>query len=145
MDTSLLPIGSHLVIRRPGYTHHGIYAGAGRVIHYAGFKRLLRRGPVEEIALHEFTRGRDVEIRAAVAPAYTGEQAVGRARSRLGESRYRLWSNNCEHFVEWCVSGTSRSAQVEALRARLARAFGLRPLARRAPTAALPAAAAALS
>jgi hypothetical protein len=24
-------------------------------------------------------------------------------------------SNNCEHFAEWVISGTSRSLQVEAL------------------------------
>ena len=40
--------------------------------------------------------------------------AVERARSRLGEDRYRLWSNNCEHFVHWCLTGSARSRQVEA-------------------------------
>jgi len=36
-----------------------------------------------------------------------------RARSRLGENDYRLLTNNCEHFYNWCLSGVSRSAQVE--------------------------------
>ena len=31
-----LPLGAHLVSPRWGYTHHGIYTGGGRVIHYAG-------------------------------------------------------------------------------------------------------------
>jgi hypothetical protein len=26
-----------------------------------------------------------------------------RARSRLGESRYRLLTNNCEHFCSWAL------------------------------------------
>ena len=51
-------------------------------------------------------------------PRFAGPAAVERARERLGEDRYSLWSNNCEHFVEWCLSGTPRSAQVDALRAR---------------------------
>jgi hypothetical protein len=38
---------------------------------------------------------------------------IRRARSRLGENRYRLLRNNCEHFCEWCVHGISRSLQVE--------------------------------
>jgi hypothetical protein len=38
---------------------------------------------------------------------------VERARSRLGENRYRITTNNCEHFCEWCLRGESRSEQVE--------------------------------
>ena len=40
---------------------------------------------------------------------------IQRARSRIGESRYRLLTNNCEHFCEWCLNGEQRSYQVEAL------------------------------
>jgi hypothetical protein len=42
-----------------------------------------------------------------------------RARSRLGENRYDIFRNNCEHFCEWCLSGVSRSRQLESLPARL--------------------------
>jgi hypothetical protein len=44
-----------------------------------------------------------------------GEDIVRRARSRLGERRYHLLRNNCEHFCNWCQLGESRSEQVEAL------------------------------
>lgn len=44
-----------------------------------------------------------------------GRDIVLRARSRLGECRYDLLSNNCEHFPNWCLRGESRSHQVEAL------------------------------
>ena len=46
-------------------------------------------------------------------------RSCGRARSRLGENRYRFFSNNCEHFSEWCVNGEHRSPQVERLLAPL--------------------------
>jgi Lecithin retinol acyltransferase len=114
-----LPLGAHLTTPRWGYLHHGIYAGSGRVIHYAGFNRPLRRGPVEEVALTRFTRGRLLQVKVPPAPQFSGAAAVERARSRLGENRYRFWSNNCEHLVEWCISGRSRSAQVDAWVLRL--------------------------
>src|SRR5262245_37337877 len=101
------PLGAHLVSPRRGYLHHGIYAGSGRVIHYAGFNRAFRRGPVEEVALAKFTGGRSVQVLPRPTPRFSGDSVVARARERLGENRYRVWSNNCEHFVEWCLSGTS--------------------------------------
>jgi Lecithin retinol acyltransferase len=42
-----LAAGTHLVVSRRGYRHHGIYVGQGRVIHYAG-PFLYPRGCVEE-------------------------------------------------------------------------------------------------
>ncbi|ODV41079.1 NC domain protein [Cupriavidus sp. UYMMa02A] len=108
-----LPLGAHLVTGRHGYAHHGIYAGHGRVIHYAGFARALQVGPVEETSLEAFAGGRAVSIRLEPCARFVGQEAVARARSRLGENRYRLLSNNCEHFCTWCLSGESRSEQVE--------------------------------
>lgn len=122
--------GAHLTSPRRGYIHHGIYAGDGRVIHYAGFGRALRRGPVEEVPLAEFAGGRGFAVQPWVAPKYPGDAVVTRARSRLGEDRYRVWSNNCEHFASWCISGENRSAQVDALAARLKRVAGLGKLLR---------------
>jgi hypothetical protein len=40
---------------------------------------------------------------------------VHRARARLGEDRYNVLTNNCEHFCEWCVRGEPRSDQVDGL------------------------------
>lgn len=107
------PPGTHLVTVRRGYLHHGIYAGDGRVVHYAGLARSLRRGPVEEVSLDQFAAGRTVLIKPAVKPRFNGAEVVRRARSRLGEDRYRITRNNCEHFCEWCLHGEARSEQVE--------------------------------
>jgi hypothetical protein len=107
------PLGTHLTTPRRGFVHHGIYAGDGRVIHYAGFGRAWRSGPVEEVSLERFANGHPVQALPASAATFGGAEAVARARMRLGEDRYRVWTNNCEHFVHWCLSGTSRSTQVE--------------------------------
>ncbi|WP_322028731.1 lecithin retinol acyltransferase family protein [Paraburkholderia sp. J76] len=108
------PLGAHLVSRRAGYTHHGIYVGGGRVVHYAGLCVSLHRGPIEEVTLERFAAGYEVDIVAHRGAAFAGREAVARARSRLGEDRYRLLSNNCEHFCTWCVDGKGRSEQVRA-------------------------------
>jgi lecithin:retinol acyltransferase len=107
------PIGAHLTASRHGYSHHGIYLGSGRVMHYAGLSGgLWQCGPVEEVSLSRFGSGHAIRIVDHTAPAYSPEEIVRRARSRLGENDYRLLTNNCEHFCNWCVSGISRSAQV---------------------------------
>jgi hypothetical protein len=108
------PVGSHLATTRRGYCHHGVYVGNGRVVHYSGFSGgLWQSGPVEEVSLSRFAIGHAVRIIEHPKPAYSPEEIVLRARSRLGENDYRLLTNNCEHFCNWCVSGVSHSAQVQ--------------------------------
>ena len=109
------PIGAHVLTPRRGYTHHGIYVGRGRVVHYGGFSRGLHRGPVEEVSLSQFARGRSIWIRPWDVTAVSPEEVVHRARRRIGENRYRVLTNNCEHFCEWCISGAPRSYQVDTL------------------------------
>ena len=108
------PVASHLVTRRTGYNHHGIYVGNGRVVHYAGLSRGLWGGSVEEVSLETFAHGRGVRIRHD-PPRFDRSEVVKRARSRLGECSYRLLTNNCEHFCAWALRGESRSTQVERL------------------------------
>ena len=107
------PLGAHLVTPRFAYAHHGVYVGSGAVVHYGGFPCHWRRGPVEEISLELFAYGHPVWVRPARPNGLPCAEIVRRARSRLGESRYRLISNNCEHLTEWCVNGEHRSPQVE--------------------------------
>ena len=105
--------GSHLISPRHGYTHHGIYVGAGRVVHYAGLARGQFRGRIEEVSLAQFACGRSVWIRNSHLPGFVPQEVIRRARSRVGENRYRILRNNCEHFCEWCLRGESRSYQIE--------------------------------
>src|SRR5512145_366990 len=60
------PVAAHVVTSRVGYTHHGIHMGNGRVVHYSGLSRGWRGGPVEEVSLAEFARGRRVRVRVHV-------------------------------------------------------------------------------
>jgi Lecithin retinol acyltransferase len=107
------PLGAHLTISRCGYNHHGVYVDRGRVVHYSGLSGFWQCGPVEEVSLSEFADGQPLRIIPHPESAFSPEEIVRRARSRLGEEDYRLLTNNCEHFCNWCLSGISRSAQVE--------------------------------
>jgi hypothetical protein len=109
------PLGAHMVTLRQGYMHHGIYVGLGCVVHYGGFSRGFRRGPVEEVPLSRFSLGRPIWIRTDELEWKDRPEVVRRARSRLGEDSYHVLSNNCEHFCEWAVQCRARSYQVDEL------------------------------
>jgi Lecithin retinol acyltransferase len=107
------PLGAHLTTSRRGYTHHGMYVGHDRVVHYSGLSGFRQCGPVEEVSLSRFAAGHSVQIVDRGRSMYSPYEIVRRARSRIGENDYRLLTNNCEHFCNWCLYGVSRSAQVE--------------------------------
>ncbi|MGF1491466.1 MAG: lecithin retinol acyltransferase family protein [Microcoleaceae cyanobacterium] len=89
------------------YQHHGIDCGDGTVIHY--------RKPsetIERTSLETFARGQRVYIKEYWT-RYIPETVIQRAESRLGERKYNLLFNNCEHFATWCVTGVNDSRQIQ--------------------------------
>jgi len=105
--------GAHLVTPWLGFAHHGIHAGDGRVIHYGALMYDIIRKPVEEVSIEQFAEGRPVFVVEHGEACLGLDEILCRARSRLGEKRYRLFTNNCEHFAEWCLHGVARSFQAE--------------------------------
>lgn len=88
------------------YEHHGIDCGDGTVIHY--------RKPsetIERTSLATFTQGKKVYVKQ-YATSFLPDVVVQRAESRLGERKYNLLFNNCEHFATWCKTGFSDSLQL---------------------------------
>lgn len=106
------PRGAHLVTPRLGFTHHGIYVGGGKVVHYGTLAHRFHRRPVEETPIERFADGHSVWIRPHENVCFGPAQIVQRARSRVGEDRYGLLTNNCEHFCEWCLHDVPLSYQV---------------------------------
>jgi len=103
-----MAVADHLQVpRRHGlFMHHGIDLGDGTVAHYLEGQEILRS------PLLEFCRGAQpvvVSYPQADAPGQTLRRAMG----RIGEQRYNLLFNNCEHFAVWCKTGKHRSGQVE--------------------------------
>jgi hypothetical protein len=113
LNADSLPLGAHIMTPRRAYAHHGVYVGGGRVVQYAGFSCGLRRGPIKEISFRDFTGPHGFWVRVPTRTTFDSKEIVRRARSRLGENRYRLFTNNCEHFCHWCLHGEPRSYQVE--------------------------------
>jgi hypothetical protein len=90
------------------FMHHGIDLGDGTVAHYLEGREILRSPRLE------FSRGQPITA-VPYAPADCSPTGVTlrRAMGRLGEQRYNLLFNNCEHFAHWCKTGRHRSSQVE--------------------------------
>lgn len=89
------------------YEHHGIDCGDGTVIHY-------RKGTetIERTSKEYFTDRRTVYVKRYPV-RYIAETVIQRAESRLGERKYNIVFNNCEHFATWCITGVSHSQQVK--------------------------------
>lgn len=84
----------------------------------------LERRPVKimESTNFIFNSSTDVyepEFRRKRKVIYSPEETVARAYSRLGEERYNLITNNCEHFAMWCKTGMSESSQVKYILSKL--------------------------
>jgi Lecithin retinol acyltransferase len=89
---SALLIGAHIVTRRHGYTHHGIYAGVGQVVHYAGLSRGLRGGPVEETLSSRFAAGHPVSVVSGIPPRFEGWMLSRSRRAVLPPRPIRSWA-----------------------------------------------------
>ena len=89
------------------YEHHGIDCGDGYVIHYRKKNETISR-----TSMDTFTQGKKVYVKL-YQTCYIPDVVVQRAESRLGEQKYNLLFNNCEHFATWCKIGKVYSQQVE--------------------------------
>ena len=90
------------------YKHQGIDCGDGTVIHYRKPSEI-----VERTSIATFSRGNPVYVVEDYEEfCFVPDVVVARAESRLGENKYNLLFNNCEHFASWCKTGISNSRQV---------------------------------
>ncbi|WP_111860449.1 lecithin retinol acyltransferase family protein [Acinetobacter sp. CFCC 10889] len=114
-----LPDRAHLIVKNFGYSHHGIYVGKGRVIHYSGFAHFFKKRPIEITTLDKFARNKKIIIRLYDQPKFKSRHVVRRMRSRMHENNYHLIVNNCEHLCSWAITGVESSPQVVKMMHRL--------------------------
>jgi Lecithin retinol acyltransferase len=87
------------------YRHHGIELPDGT---------MCENSPpgIRIVAYADFARGRSTRVTNPGASAAEWGVTVQRALSRVGERRYSLSGNNCEHFASWCATGVAVSQQI---------------------------------
>ena len=110
--------GDHIYVRRGLHSHHGIYVGQGRVIHFKGEFKEKSNPVVRETGLEEFLRGgtlRREDHKHRLPP----EETVRRARRLLEGKDYSLLRSNCEHMATFCATGKAKSRQVRRAAAGL--------------------------
>ncbi|WP_390820064.1 lecithin retinol acyltransferase family protein [Thermoleptolyngbya sichuanensis] len=90
------------------YEHHGIDCGDGSVIHYS---KATEPPTIRQTEFSAFSWGNRVFVKQYTV-CYLPDIVIERAESRLGEQRYSLLENNCEHFATWCKTGRSVSEQL---------------------------------
>jgi NC domain family len=135
---NLPKIGDHVFVDRSVfgiklYEHHGIYVGDDMVVHYNGLARgiVLEKSCFEEIlsnvvpldkrniakvemtSLEEFASGDTWQIKEHANAPLSGQDIALCAKSRVGEQKYNLLINNCEHFCNECIFGEHVSKQVQ--------------------------------
>ena len=126
--------GDHLGWHRPlGYWHHAIIVRGSsivdttvRIIHYRHYAEPRSKSAYKWTVIEEWIDLRKqlgdlYRIEYRPRTHYSGDVVVERGRSRLGEVRYNLFDNNCEHFALWCKTGVGESEQVETVCASLKR------------------------
>lgn len=97
------------------YQHYGVYVGEGIVVHFApleGQDISFENGVIHKTTLDKFLNGRALKIDMDIKKRFHDNEIIQRAYSRLGEKGYDLFTNNCEHFARWCVTGENISYQV---------------------------------
>ncbi|EMG30042.1 lecithin retinol acyltransferase family protein [Campylobacter showae] len=146
-------IGDHIFVDRSVlgiklYEHHGIYVGDDMVVHYNGLARgiVFEKSCFEEIlsnvvpldkrniakvemtSLEEFASGDTWQIKEHANAPFSGTDISLCAKARVGEQKYNLLINNCEHFCNECVFGEHMSEQVQNVKQNSALFSEIEPL-----------------
>lgn len=87
----------HLKVKRLGYSHHALSISEYEVIHY-------QDGEVKFESIENFAKGAVIHV-VDTPRLYKKDEVITRAYSKLGERKYNLIFNNCEHFVRWALNG----------------------------------------
>jgi len=108
-----LLLGDHICVRRRGkfYTHHGIYIGGGKVIHFTGSIREKVDPEVHETDLPRFLKG-GILRRRDYKERLPASETINFAKEQLSDGSYSMIWNNCEHFATYCATGKKKSRQV---------------------------------
>ena len=111
-----LQAGDHIYVKRKGhfYSHHGIYAGKGMVLHFKGAVREKQDPTVIISDMATFLKNGKLQKRLYKRRLPHAE-TLRTARAHLAQKGYSLVFNNCEHFATYCATGKRKSTQVHRI------------------------------
>ncbi len=121
LDEYELNRGDHIYVRRKGllYSHHGIYAGEGHVIHFKGSDKEKRNPVVIITDMDNFLNFGKLR-RRNYKRRLPHSETLRVAQAHLLNKKYSLAFNNCEHFAAYCATGKKKSVQVRRVIAGIA-------------------------
>lgn len=100
--------------------HYGIYVSDLEIIQYGSATDIFK--PKEEVlvtisSIEEFLNGKFLEVREYTLKEKLlknkSNKIIELARRRIGEAKYDLLNNNCEHFVNECVFNKHESLEAK--------------------------------
>lgn len=109
------------VLRKLGFSHHGIDIGDGTIVHFTGEPKRKLQAEVLRTSWQEFTRGDPFRVIEHAGWTWTPDHTCLRALMRVRDTGYDLVRSNCEHFATFCKTGRSRSPQIEQSATRIVR------------------------
>ena len=111
---SELQRGDHIAFYRVQgfYWHHAIVkhvdeeSGEMKTIEYS-------RTPSGKFQVMEKThRFQEVTVYLMLHESFDRDLVLSKAQSKIGEEQYNLFTNNCENFAMWCITGRSSCDQI---------------------------------
>jgi len=111
--------GDHLVAKKKiplpmfvtGFYHHAIYAGGGSILHFTGDSPSL--ATVRLTKLDAFLKNASRVYIIRHKWRFDPNTILRRGFSFLGDGGYSLINWNCEHYVNYCITGIKRCYQVK--------------------------------
>ena len=103
-----------LIARIVYYRHYGIQINDKEIIHfYCPSILKLKMGRVEKISIEKFTGADGILEYENNSVDFSRNEIIKRAEKYLNTDfgGYKITSNNCEHFSNWCLTGEKKTKQ----------------------------------
>ena len=110
--------GDHIKTKIDSVFHHGVYVSNDEVIHFCSneqFSILSNDLEVKATTIAQFANGNRIE-KVECKNRFNSQKSINIARAKIGNSDYDIIFNNCEHFVNSCITGKKESYEMNSLK-----------------------------
>ncbi len=118
----MFKFGDHIKTKIDSVFHHGVFVSENEIIHFCSneaFSILSNDLEIKKTNIAVFAQGNKVEVIGyPKSKRLSVEKSVEKARSKIGNKDYDIIFNNCEHFVNSCITGERQSYTMNSLKER---------------------------